>query len=199
MNKISTIISWICLVGVGVLFVLHFTHTEALKKQIAVSNSHRDTTDFRIAYFDIDSLQEHFKEFQDAENKIKAKENASKGQLTEMNIRYQKRLAELQDKARNQSMTQAEGEAAQRELARLENEYRQKEVELDQELKKMQMDLMGSLNKQVEDYLKIYNKERGFAYVFSFQPGMLMYYKDSLYDITKDMIDGLNSQYKKKD
>ena len=138
-------------------------------------------------------------EFQDAENKIKAKENASKGQLNEMNTRYQKRLSELQDKARNQSMTQAEGEAAQRELARLENEYRQKEVELDQDLKKMQMDLMTSLNKQVEDYLKIYNKDRGFAYVFSFQPGMLMYYKDSLYDITKDMIEGLNAQYKKKD
>lgn len=198
MKQISTIVSWVSLVAVGVLFVLHFSHSESVKKQISVKNDRKDTSNFRIAYFDIDSLQEHFNEFQDAQNRIKAKESASKNQLNDMNVRYQKRLVELQEKARAQSMTQAEGEAAQRELARMENEFRQKEMELDQELKKMQMELMNTLNKHVEDYLKVYNQNRGYAYVFSYQPGMLMYYKDSLYDITQDMINGLNAQYNKE-
>ena len=117
--------------------------------------------------------------------------------MNELNIRYQRRLNELQEKARVQSMSQAEGEAAQQELARMENAYKQKDLELDQELKKMQMDLMGSLNKKVEDYLKEYNKDRGFAYIFSYQPGALIYYKDTIYDITRELIRGLNVQYKK--
>lgn len=197
MKQTSTLVSWIALAGVGILAFFHFTHTESLKRQIQVSRHQNDSTDFRIAYFNIDTLQEYFREFQDAESKMKTKESNSRNQLNEMNVRYQKRLAQLQEKARNNSMTQSEGEAAQRELARMENEYRQKDAELDQELKKMQMDLMNALNKKVEEYLKVYNQQHGYAYVFSYQPGMLMYYKDTAYDITRDMVEGLNAQYKK--
>lgn len=195
MKNISTILSSIALLAVGVVFYLHITHTEELKRQIIVNNSKHDTSNFRIAYFDIDTLQEHYKSFQDAENKIKAKETASKNQLNDLNASYQRRLRELQEKA--PSMTQADGEAAQRELAQLEKQFQQKELELDQELKKMQMDLMTDLHKQVEDYLKTYNQNKGYAYIFSYSPGVLMYYKDSLYDITGDMIQGLNALYKK--
>ncbi|MBL0135149.1 MAG: OmpH family outer membrane protein [Chitinophagaceae bacterium] len=166
------------------------------KRQITVNNNKHDTSNFRIAYFDIDTLQEHYNSFQDAEEKIKAKENASKNQLNSLNASYQKRLRELQEKA--PTMTQADGEAAQRELAQLEKQFQQKELELDQELKKMQMDLMTDLHKQVEDYLKTYNQGKGYAYIFSYSPGVLMYYKDSLYDITGDMIKGLNTLYKKE-
>lgn len=196
MKSTSTVVSWIALAGVAVLAFFHFTHTEALKKQISVSRQF-DSTDFRIAYFDIDTLQLYFREFQDAESQMKAKETTSRKLLNEMNVRYQKRLTELQEKARTNSMSQAEGEAAQRELARMENEYRQKDATLDQELKKMQMDLMNTLNKKVEEFLKVYNQDHSFAYVFSYQPGMLMYYRDTIYDITQDMIKGLNAQYQK--
>lgn len=196
MKNISTILSSVALLAVGVLFYLHITHTEELKRQITVNNNKHDTSNFRIAYFDIDTLQEHYNSFQDAEEKIKAKENASKNQLNALNASYQKRLRELQEKA--PTMTQADGEAAQRELAQLEKQFQQKELELDQELKKMQMDLMTDLHKQVEDYLKTYNQGKGYAYIFSYSPGVLMYYKDSLYDITGDMIKGLNTLYKKE-
>jgi outer membrane protein len=196
MKQLYPVISWVALVAVAVLFVLHFNHTEMLKRDISVIKKF-DSANFRIAYFNIDTLQANFDEFKDAESKLKAKESSSRNTMNELNIRYQRRLNELQEKARVQSMSQAEGEAAQQELARMENAYKQKDLELDQELKKMQMDLMGSLNKKVEDYLKDYNKDRGFAYIFSYQPGALIYYKDTIYDITRELIRGLNIQYKK--
>ena len=51
--------------------------------------------------------------------------------------------------------------------------------------------IKGNLKKKIDDYLAIYNKDKGFAYIFSNDPG-LMYYKDNAYDITADVIKGLN-------
>ncbi|MFM7838712.1 MAG: OmpH family outer membrane protein [Chitinophagaceae bacterium] len=195
MKSLSAYTGWISLVAVTVLYILYFSRSGSLSSQPFRERAGAGT--FRIAYFSIDSLQKYYQEFLDAEEQMKTKETSSKKILQEMNVRYQKRLTQLQEKARAQSMSQAEGEAAQLELTRLENEYRQKDTELDQELKKMQLELMTSLNGKVEDYLKQYNTQKGYAYVFSYQPGMLMYYKDTLYDITQEMIEGLNEQYRK--
>ncbi len=196
MKQISTPLSIIALIATGVLFYLHFTHTEQLRKQISssVGNS-RDTANFRIAYFDIDSLQKNYNSFKDAENKIKAKENAIKGQLSELNNRNQRRLKELQDKATG--MSQAEGESAQRELAQLQQNFQQKELELDQELKRLQMDEMSGLQQKVEIFLKNYNKEKGYSFIVSYRPGEFIYYKDTVYDITMEIVNGLNAEYAK--
>lgn len=194
MKQISTPISIVALIATVVLFYLHFTHTEQLKKQISTSiGNNKDTSNFSIAYFDIDSLQKNYNSFKDAEEKIKAKENAVKNQLSELNNRNQRRLRELQEKAT--TMTQAEGEAAQRELAQLQQNFQQKELELDQELKRLQMDEMSDLQKKVENYLKKYNQAKGYSFIVSYRPGEFMYYKDSVYDITRDIVNGLNAEY----
>ena len=197
MKQISTIVGWVALAGVVILFVLFFNQKGVPQPVSGGTSASNSSAAFRIAYFNIDTLQEYYAEFKDAEEKMKAKESTSKNTLNAMSSRYQKRLAEIQSKVRSNTLTETEGQAAQQELGRLENEYRQKDMELDQELKMMQMELMNDLNKKVEVYLKEFNKERGYAYIFSYQPGMLMYYKDSIYDITGDMIKGLNKQYKK--
>lgn len=196
MKQISTPLSIVALLATGVLFYLHFTHTEQLKNQISTSAANnRDTTNFRIAYFDIDSLQKNYNSFKDAEEKIKAKETAVKNQLSDLNNRNQRRLRELQEKA--PGMSQAESEAAQRELAQLQQTFQQKELELDQELKRLQMEEMGDLQKKVEDFLKKYNEKKGYSFIVSYRPGEFMYYKDSVYDITKDIVNGLNTEYDK--
>jgi outer membrane protein len=197
MKQISTFAGWIALIAVAILYFLFFSQPGLKRTSSGSGAAISDTAHFRIAYFNIDTLQEYYLEFKDAEEKMKAKESTSKNTLSAMSAHYQKRLAEIQAKAKSNTLTEIEGQAAQQELGRLENEYRQKDMELDQELKLMQMELMNALNKKVEAYLKEFNKDKGYAYVFSYQPGMLMYYKDSIYDVTGEMIKGLNQAYKK--
>ncbi len=198
MKQISTILSSLALIGVAALFYLHFSHTEQLKKQLATVKSGGDSIHFRVAYFDIDSLQKDYKKFKDAEDELKTKEDAAKRELANLNNSYQARLRQLQDKAQAGNMSQAEGEAAQRELAQLQQSFQQRENEHDQAIKRLQMERMGELQKEVEDYLKKYNQQRGYAYIFSYRPGEFIYYKDSLLDITRDMIQGLNAEYDRK-
>src|SRR5688500_7451083 len=64
MKNISTVLSILALVLIGVLFYLHFTHREKLNK-VSVTAEKNATSNFAIAYFDIDSLQEHYEYFKD--------------------------------------------------------------------------------------------------------------------------------------
>jgi len=195
MKQISTLISIVALAASGVLFYLHFSQKDQLKKKQIVSEDKKtdSTSRFSIAYFDIDTLQKNYDGFKEAEEKIKGKDLSNRSQLNSLNNSNQRRLRELQEKA--PLMTQAEGEAAQRELAQLQQQFSQKEVELDQELKKLQMELMTGIQEKVEVYLKKYNQQKGYSFIFSYRPGELIYYKDTMYDITHHLVKGLNVEY----
>lgn len=194
MKQTSTLLSVIAIIGVFALGYLHFTHTEKVSKQIsAVSGPLKDSTNFRIAYFDIDSLQANYKGFKDAEDQIKAEEGVIKSELSNLNNSNQRRLKELQERA--PTMSQAEGQAAERELAQRSQQFAQREAELDQRLKRYQMEKITDLQKTVESYLKKFNEKKGYSFIVSYRPGEFMYYRDTAYDITRELVEGLNKEY----
>jgi outer membrane protein len=127
---------------------------------------------------------------------IKKKESSMNAELSDLTAKYQRTVRKWQEKGNN--ITQSEGEAAQREVGLLQQQYQQRKGELEQEMQKLQVDRMSELRKQVEDFLKEYNKTRGYAYILSYEPGFIIYYKDSAYNITPDLIQGLNQQYRAK-
>ena len=193
MKNIATVLSVLSLILIAILFYLHFSQKPVLKATSAPTSTAK-ATDFRIAYFDIDSLQTHFEYFKKVSNEMKARENAMTVELRTLENSYQKKIKEWQDRGAN--MTQTEGEAAQREYAQMQQRYQKRQMDLEQELQKQKVDLMTDLRKKVEDYLKEYNKEKGYAFILSYEPGFMLYYKDTLYDVTNDLITGLNEKYK---
>ena len=195
MRHISTYLSILALVAVGILYYLHFKQE---KKSVASTSRSvkAGKNDFRIAYFDIDSLQEKYEYFKDVSGQMKAKEANLTSQMDALQNTYQKRLKELQEKG--PTMTQSEGEAAQREVAQMQQKFQQRQMSMEQDLKKHQADLMTDVRNKIENYLKDYNKEKGYAFILSYEPGFMLYYRDSVYDITNDVISGLNEEYKKE-
>lgn len=194
MRNISTYLSILALLGVGVLYYLQFSGHKKSDGQ-RVSKVSREGNNFRMAYFDIDSLQEKYDYFKDMSGEMKTKEANVETQLSALQNSFQKRLKELQDKS--PTMTQSEGEAAQREVGEMQQKFEQRKMVMEQELKKHQMDVMTDVRKKIENFLKEYNKEKGYAFILSYEPGFMLYYRDSVYDITNDVIRGLNDQYKK--
>jgi outer membrane protein len=195
MKNISTILSILALALIGVLFYLHFAKGEKPKKATVTADTNA-THNFAVAYFDIDSLQEHYEYFKDVSGDIKKKENAMNAELNDLTNKAQRTIRKWQEKGNN--ITQAEGEQAQREVGLLQQQYQQRKGELEQEMQKLQVDRMTELRKQVEEFLKEYNKSKKYSYILSYEPGFIIYYKDSAYNITGDLIEGLNTQYKDK-
>jgi outer membrane protein len=194
MKHASSILSIVLLVAVGVLFFKVY-NGGAKKAGAQVAPTADSTGKVNIAYFEMDSVEQQYAYIKDVREKIKSQEQAITNELTEMKKGYMSRVQALQSKAA--TMSQQEGEAAQAEIGQMEQNMRQKEARLTQELQDQQFKLMQDINKRIEDYLKVFNSNKKYAFILSHSSGDHIYYKDSALDVTQTLIRGLNGSYKK--
>jgi outer membrane protein len=193
-STLSAVLNIVLLIAVSVLFYLHFASPSSGAvattgtKQVPAGN-------FKIAYFETDSIQNHFGYFKEIAAELDAKNQANQKILGEMKGAFANKYQELQKIGA--TLTQAEQAARQQELTNIENAFRGKEKMMSDEMQDMQFRKMQDVKKKIEEYLKEYNKDKGYAYVFSSSID-LMYLKDSSYDITQDVVNGLNKLYPKK-
>jgi outer membrane protein len=193
MKNSSHIINITLATAIAVLFYLHFSS----KKTSPVSGSNVAVAagSFKIGYFEMDSIENHYEYFKEVRNTLRGKEQDNGRQLAEMKNTFAAKYQELQKSA--QGMSQAELAGKQQELMQMEKTFQNKEQMLNQDLQNESFKRLQEVKKKIEDYLKDYNKDKGFSYIITNAPD-LVYLKDTAYNITTDLITGLNSQYKKK-
>ena len=190
MKSISWVVNGVLAIAVIVLYFLHFNSSNVPVKSAALSSENG-----RIAYFEIDSIQNNYAFFKEVKSELQVKDMENAKQLTALKNAY---IAKYQDLQKNgQYLSQAEVGSRQQELVQAEKNYTNKEQQLSQELQEESFKRLQEVKKKIELYLEKYNKNKTFAYIFSSNPD-LMYYKDTAYDITADIIKGLNEEYKPK-
>ena len=194
MKNSSLYINSVLAVAIAVLFYLHFSSS---KKAASAASSTTTIAagNFKIGYFEMDSIENHYEYFKEVRNTLRGKEQDNGRQLAEMKNTFAAKYQELQKSA--QGMSQAELAGKQQELMQMEKTFQNKEQMLNQDLQNESFKRLQEVKKKIEDYLKDYNKDKGFSYIMTNAPD-LIYLKDTAYNITSDLIVGLNSQYKKK-
>lgn len=180
--------------AVAVLFYLHFSSPSGTAVA-ATGTKAVPSGNFRIAYFETDSIQNQFEYFREISGELQAKDQANAKVLGDMKSTFAAKYQELQKVA--SSLSQAELASKQQELMQMEKAFQGKEKMMSDEMQDEQFRKMQDVKKKIEEYLKEYNKDKGYAFVFS-SSADLMYLKDSSYNITPDVVKGLNARYKKK-
>jgi outer membrane protein len=173
-----------------VLFVLHFNSNSTPIKASAMAAG-----GVKVAYFEIDSIQNSYNFFKDVKASLQAKDVENAKQLTGLKNAFAMKYQDLQKNG--QYLSQAEIGARQQELAQLEKNYTNREQQLAAEMQEESFKRLQEVKQKIEAFLVSYNKNKEFAYIFSSNPD-LMYYKDTAYDITADIVKGLNAEYKPK-
>ena len=152
---------------------------------------------FRIAYFEMDSVEANYAMVKDIKAELSAKEDAINTELDKLQKYYQQRYNYFQAQAQAGTMNQTQSDAAKQELENLGEQARNRKMELDQGYSELANRKQKEVKNKIEEFLKEYNKTRNFAYIASFEQG-LFYYKDTAYNITPDVVKGLNELYKVK-
>ena len=186
----------VLLILVGVLFYLHFSGSP--KKTDAVSPT--GTTNvkagaFTIAYFEMDSVENNYEYLKDVRNELKTKESQLTTQLNAMKKSYFDKVNKFQQEG--QTMSQERQGAMQQDLMQEQKVIQNREQAMGAELQDASFKKMQDVNKKIEEYLKEFNKDKGYSYILAHQPGTI-YYKDTQFDITGPVLQGLNEAYKKK-
>jgi len=181
----------------GVLFyvVYHKPETGATVS-VKSTNNTQAGNNFRLAYFNLDSLESHYQYFKDVLDQVKSKENDMNAELSGMEKGFQKKISEWQKKASTMSPT--ESQEAQQEYAQMQQNYQMRKQTLQESLMKHNEDLKADIRKKIEDYLIEYNKEKRYNYIISYEANSFIYIRDTANNITDDLVSGLNASYKKK-
>jgi len=190
MKPNSWIVNGVMALAIILLFVLHFNSNSTPVKSSALAAG-----GVKVAYFEIDSIQNSYNFFKDVREALQAKDVENAKQLTGLKNAFAIKYQELQKNG--QFLSQAEIGARQQELAQLEKNYTNREQQLASEMQEESFKRLQEVKQKIEAFLVNYNKNKEFAYIFSSNPD-LMYYKDTAYDITSDIVKGLNAEYKPK-
>lgn len=191
MKKALLIINIILIIAVGYLYYLNFRKnvTQTKKDVKVLINTEKSETPLRVAYFELDSLENHYSYFKKIKGEFEKKQAAANNELLALQKKYQNRAAELQKKA--QTMTPQEQEAAMNEMNEMQQKLQVRKQNSDNELFNYNSKMNEDILNRIQNFLKKYNSDGKYSYVFSYQPG-LMFYKDSTLNITDDVIKGLN-------
>jgi outer membrane protein len=191
MKYFSIVSTSLLAIAVATLFYLHFdknnNHQTSSKQHAELAKG------FKIAYFEMDSLENNYELMKKVREELKQREQELTKELRNLANLIEQKGAELQRKG-EQNITQADME----EYDRLRRALQEKENANSMTLKNEIFTKMQSVKKQIQDYLKTYNNNKGYAYIFaSMGDDNLMYYTDTIYNITNDLIKELNASYKK--
>jgi outer membrane protein len=193
--RFLTIAPGILALLLAIVLLFHKPQVQA----VAVSSSngnHTTGNNFRMAYFNLDSLESHYQYFKDVLDQVKGKENEMNTELGGMEKNYQKKITEWQKKGA--TMSPAENQEAQQEYAQMQQTYSMRKQTLQESLLKHNEDMKADIRKKIEEYLKDYNKAKGYNYIISYEANSFIYIRDTANNITDELIGGLNASYKKK-
>lgn len=197
MKQIQTILLVVLTAAVAVLYVLHFTGSS--KKPVTATakvETNRDlaSEQVRIAYIDLDTIKEHYVYFKLKNDEIEREKQRIENEIQGgVNKLEKDRIDFLK---RGEAITQIEAENFQRDYQkRYEQLSLRRENLLNQHMSN-QAKALDDIQKRINDYLKLYNETARYNFIFSTGEGNLsLYYKDSAFNITRDVLQGLNETY----
>ncbi|MBE2230139.1 MAG: OmpH family outer membrane protein [Chitinophagaceae bacterium] len=183
----------------GYLFYARFggNNTRLQPAQAAGSTGAQVKGGFKIAYFEMDSLAAHFNMVKELKSEMIRREEAINSEMEKLSRNLQQKFNYYQQQAGSGTMTEEQSEAASREMKALDDEMKNRKQSLDAEYSDFVMRRQNEIKSKIETFLKEYNKKHDYTYIVSYEQG-LFYYKDTAYNITADVVKGLNDQYPSK-
>jgi outer membrane protein len=192
------VLNVVLLLAVAVLFYLHFSSGKNGNGPVVKSASRNDAASgnsFKIAYFEMDSIENAFVMVKDVTKELNVREQSLMNDLQRMEKALYDKASEYQSKAN--TMSQTESEMATNDMAQRRKTFEDQKAKYQQDYQSLSFRKTNEIKQAIKDYLAEYNKTRGYSYIMSNEAGF-MYYKDTIYDITGDLIKGLNENYSKK-
>jgi outer membrane protein len=161
------------------------------------ANDSTATGGLKIAYVEVDSLMTQYEFCKEFTLILQKKSNNARNTLNSKGQALQNAMANFQQKLNNNGFTsreQAESQQAaiQRQQQSLQELQARLENELAQETQKYNEALRDSLMHLLNDY----NKDKKYDLILTKQGDNILYAAPR-FDITKDIINGLNKRYKK--
>lgn len=198
MKNLSLILSILSLAGVIIIFGMQ---SGGGKKKAAGSVgavSDIPAGAGRIAYVDIDTLEAHYDYLKTKKEEFENRQQRMESELQRSAQQLQKDYMELQQKAQAGTLTQAEGEQAQKRLLQGQQSLETRQQSLAEQLIKERDEFNEEIHNLLDSFLTEYNKDKGYDFILTYTKSGQIMYADKRLNITQDVIDGMNEVSKNR-
>lgn len=155
-----------------------------------------DGEGLKIAYVEVDSLMTQYDFAKDYSVTLQKKSNNARNTLNQKGNALQAAVNNFQQKLNNNGFQSREQAASQQ--AAIENQQRslqELQARLENELATETAKFNEALRDSLQNFLKAYNQDKKFDLILS-KAGDNILMANKKYDITQDVINGLNKRYK---
>lgn len=150
-----------------------------------------------VAFVNGDSINEKYKFILEKTKSLESKYKSADRKFSDEYLKKEKEANELiAEYQKNPNMLEVEKQIIQQKLGKIEEELQRLQQESAGGLLKEEELLQKELLSRVSKYLENYAKAHGIDYVMNQQGGLnVLLYGNGAYDITSDVIMGLNAEY----
>lgn len=200
MKNFSLVLNIVLLAAVAFLYAKVFSSSskETTVTKTTIKENIGDTSiKAGIAFVELDSLNEKINYIKDRRKELEAEQKAIENEWQNGYRGLENRKNEFLK--RGKSITQQEAEQFQGELMQQQQQIDGKKQNSTQNLSEKSYKLMDDIQKKLKDFLNDYNRNKKYQYILTTGTGLdYMLYKDSTFNITDDVIKGMNEKMKSR-
>ena len=197
MKNLSLILNAVLIVAVGVLFYLHFStkgNTKASPARSAGMNLVQP--DVPIVYVNIDTLLNNYDYFKDMQDDFANKQSEMEAELNNRSRQYEAGAMDYQNKVQKGLVTRREAAELEQQLMQEQQSLLQLRDQLTMQLQEEEQVSNRKLINALMEYLKEYNTDQNYQFIFSNSFGDNVLFANDQLDITYTVLPGLNEKYR---
>lgn len=194
MNKVQLVVNVVLVAAIATLFGLLLS-----KKEAPVAEVPAPSETMPVAYLNVDSLLANYVFAQEANETLMKKQENARLQMNTKLRTFQNEVSEFQRKLENNAFLSRErAEKEQQRLAKKEQELQALEAKLTEDILLENQNLNKQLVDSLNSFLKEFNADGRYHVILSNNANDNVLMAAEQYDITSEVIEGMNKRYTKK-
>ena len=197
--KIANIVTNVVLAAaVVVLFVLQFSggEKETGGEGQTLATEMGELADIDIAYFNMDSVMAQWDLYFEYQQELGQKQSEMEAEFAGKTETFYQSVQDAQYKIQRGLVTRSEAEKLQQDLAAEEQNLMGLQNQYAAQLQEEGLVKNRQMLDMIERYIAELSEANGFSYVYSYSFGGNLIYGAKPYDITSQVVAGLNEKYK---
>ncbi len=199
-NKINPILlalNIVMLVGIIILFILHFTGS-ASKGNASGAFAKANKGAISVAFVNNDSILSNYDLVKKMRADLEAKGKRLEAEVAAKQQAFEKDAAYFQEQVKKKAISDQSAQEIYGQLQQNQQSIYQLRDKYAAELQQSEMDMNVALIDSVMNFLKRYNDKYKFDYILGFTKGGNILFANDTLDVTKDVIKELNIAYQEK-
>ena len=194
MNKVQLVVNVVLVAAIATLFGLLLS-----KKEAPVAEVPAPSETMPVAYLNVDSLLANYIFAQEANETLMKKQEDARLKMNTKLRTFQNEVSEFQRKLENNAFLSRErAEKEQQRLAKKEQELQALEAKLTEDILLENQNLNKQLVDSLNSFLKEFNADGRYHVILSNNANDNVLMAAEQYDITSEVIEGMNKRYTKK-